>query len=147
MVATEPLAQTLIGTKRSDHISDALNFPALLYTIFLQLQSYLDDSSALVEEYSGLLVDIESSDEGSDGGGLVTATRLLRRSRGAIIMKIPLPEVPEILSPSSSDVHDVTIRFQHLSAINVVVAKENGGGGCVDCSRLLINLFPYDDGK
>ena len=93
-VSTAPSSQPLIGTKRSERISDALNFPALLYTLFLQLQSYLDASSALVEECSGFLVDIESSDEGSDGGGLVTAIRLLRQSWGAILMIIPLPEVP-----------------------------------------------------
>ena len=49
LVATDTLAQTLIWTKQSEHISNALNFPALLYTIFLQIQSYIDDSSALVE--------------------------------------------------------------------------------------------------
>ena len=98
-VATAPSAQPLIGTKRSDPISAALNFPAPLYTLFLQMQSYLDASSALVEECSGFLVDIESSDESSDGGGLVTATRLLRRSRGAILMRLPLPEVPGLFYP------------------------------------------------
>ena len=41
----------------------------------------------------------------------------------------------------------MTIRLQHLSAINVVVAKATGGGDRVYCSRLLTNLFPYDDGK
>ena len=40
----------------------------------------------------------------------------------------------------------MTIRFQHISDINVVVAKATGGGDRVDCSRLLANLFPYDDG-
>ena len=40
----------------------------------------------------------------------------------------------------------MTIQFQHLSSINVVVAEETGCGDCVDCSRLLTNLFPYDDG-
>ena len=78
LVATAPSSQPLIGTKRSERISAVLNFPVPLYTLLLQLQSYLDASSALVEEFSGFLVDIESSDEFSDGGGLVTATRLLR---------------------------------------------------------------------
>ena len=41
----------------------------------------------------------------------------------------------------------MTIRFQNLSAINVVVAKATGGGDRVYCSRLLTNIFPYDDGK
>ena len=58
----------------------------------------------------------------------MTATRLLRQIRGAIIMIIPLPEVSGLLSPSSSGVHDVMIQFQHLSAINVVVANDTGGG-------------------
>ena len=122
-------AQLLIGTKQSECIPAVLNFPASLYVLFLQLQSYFDASSALVEEYSGFLVDIESSDEGSDGGGLVIATRLLGRSWGAILMRVPYPEVPGIFSLSSSGVHDVTIRFQHLSSINVVVAKAIGGEG------------------
>ena len=98
------------------------------------------------EECSGFLVDIESSDEDSDGGGLVTATRLLRRSRGEILMRIPLIKVPGLFSPLSSGVHDVKIRFQYLSAINVVVARATGGGDRVDCSWLLTNIFPYDDG-
>ena len=42
LVATDPLAQTVIGTKQSERISAALNFPVPLYTIFLQLQSYPD---------------------------------------------------------------------------------------------------------
>ena len=69
----------------------------------------------------------------------MTSTRLIRRSWGAIIMIIPLPEVPGLFSLLSSGVHDVTIRFQHLSAINSVVAKVTGGGDLVDCSRLLTN--------
>ena len=76
-VDTVPSAQTLIGTKRSERISAALNFPATLYPLLLQLQSYLDSSSALVEECLGFLVYIEFSDEGSDGGRLVKSTRLL----------------------------------------------------------------------
>ena len=72
----------------------------------------------------GFLVDIGSSDEGSYGGGLVTATRLLRQSRGAILMKIPLLKVPGLFYLSSSGVNDVTIQSQHLSAINIVVAEE-----------------------
>ena len=114
-----------------------------LYTLFLQLQSYIDASSALVEEFSGFLANIESSDESSDGGGLVTATRLIRKSWGEIIMRIPLPEVLVSLSPLSSGVHDVTIRFQHISSINVVVAEATGGGDPVDCSRILTNIFLY----
>ena len=35
LVATSPSAQPLIGTKRSEHISAALNFPTPLYTLFL----------------------------------------------------------------------------------------------------------------
>ena len=62
-----------------------------------------------MEECSGFLVDIESSDEDSDGGGLVTANSLLCQSRGAILMRIPLPEVPGLFSPSSSGVHDMTM--------------------------------------
>ena len=69
LVATAPSAQLLILTKWSERISAALNFPVPLYTLFLQLHSYLDALSALVEEFSGFLVDFESSDEGSDGGG------------------------------------------------------------------------------
>ena len=68
LVATAPSAQPLIGTKQSDHKSAALNFPVPLYTFFLQLQSYLDASSALVEELSVFLVDIESSGKGLYGG-------------------------------------------------------------------------------
>ena len=94
LVYTAPSAQPLIGTKRLERISAALKFPAPLYMSFLQLQSYLDASSGLVEESSELLVDIESSDEVSDVGGLVTATILLRRSWGAILMRIPHPGVP-----------------------------------------------------
>ena len=94
----------------------------------------------------GFLVYIETNDEGSDGGDMVTATRLLRRSRGAILMRIPLPEVPGLFSPSSSGVQNATIRLQHLSAINVVVAESTGCGDRVDCSRLLRNIFTYNDG-
>ena len=122
-VATAPSAQPLIGTKWSEPISDALKFPAPIYTLILQLQSYLKRFGGIM---LGLLVDIESSDEGSEGGRLVTSTRLLRQSQGAILMRILLPEVPGLFSPSSSGVHDVTIRLQHLSAINVV--KDNIDG-------------------
>ena len=48
-VATTPSAQPLIGTKRSERISAALKVPMPLYTLFLQMQSYLTASSALVE--------------------------------------------------------------------------------------------------
>ena len=113
-----------------------------LYKLLLQMQSYLDASRALVEECSEFLVNIESSDEGSYGRGLATATRLLHQSRGAILMIISLPGVTGLLSPSSSGVHDVTTRFQNLSAINAVVADVTGGGDRVYCSRLLTNLFP-----
>ena len=99
-----------------------------------------------MEEFLGFLVNIESSGEGSDGGGLVVATRLLCRSWGEIIMIIPLPGVTGLFSLSSSGVHDVIIQFNHLSAINVVVAELTGGGDCVDCSRFLTNIVPYDDG-
>ena len=58
----------------------------------------------------------------------MTATRLLHQSRGAILIKIPLPEVTGLFSPLSSGIHDVTIRFQHLLAIIVVVTKATGGG-------------------
>ena len=52
-VATAPSAQSLIGTKRSDRIPSALNFTTPLYTLFLQMQSYLDDLSSLVAECWG----------------------------------------------------------------------------------------------
>ena len=94
----------------------------------------------------GLVVDIKSSDEGSDRGGLVTATRLLCQSWGEILMRIPLLEVSGFFFLSSYGIHDVTIQIQHLSAINVVVAKATGGGDCVYCSQILTNLFPYNDG-
>ena len=61
-----------------------------MYTVFLQLQSYLDASQDLVEKCLGFLVDIESSDEGSDGGGLVTVTRLIHQIQDVILMRIPL---------------------------------------------------------
>ena len=61
-------------------------------------------------------------------------------------MRIPLPEVPGLFSLLSSGVHYVTIRFQHISAINFVVAEATGGGDRVDFSQLITNLFPYDDG-
>ena len=80
----------------------------------------------------GFLVDIESSDEGLDGGGLATATRLLRQSRGAILMRITLLVVAGLFSPSSSGVHEVTIQSQHLSAINIVAVEATGGGDHVD---------------
>ena len=60
-------------------------------------------------------------------------------------MRIPLPEVPGLFSLLSSGVHYVTIRFQHISAINFVVAEATGGGDRVDFSQLITNLFPYDD--
>ena len=41
----------------------------------------------------------------------------------------------------------MTIRLQHLSAINVVVAEANWGGDRVGCFWFLTNIFPYDDGK
>ena len=93
------------------------------------------------------LVYIEPRDESSDGGGMVTATMLLCRGRGAILIRIPLSEVLGLFSLSSCGVHDVTIRLQHLSAINVVVAEANWGGDRVGCFWLLTNIFPYDDGK
>ena len=37
------------------------------------------------------------------------------------------------------------ILFQHISVINVVAADATGGGDCVNCSRILTNIFPYDD--
>ena len=40
----------------------------------------------------------------------------------------------------------MTIRFQHLSSINVFVAETTGGEDCIYYSRLLANLFPYNDG-
>ena len=94
-----------------------------------------------MEECLGFLFNIDSSGEGSDGGGLVTATRLLLQSRGAIIMIIPLPEVPGLFFPSSSSVHDVVIGFQYLSVINVVISEANGGGDRVNCSWPLTNIF------
>ena len=39
LVATAPSVQPLIGTKQSECISAALNFPVHIYTLFLQLQS------------------------------------------------------------------------------------------------------------
>ena len=48
-VANAPSEQPLIVTKQPERISATFNFPVPLYTIFLQLQSYLDASSALVE--------------------------------------------------------------------------------------------------
>ena len=39
LLATDPSAQPLIGTKRSERISAALKFPVPLYTLFSQLQS------------------------------------------------------------------------------------------------------------
>ena len=71
---------------------------------------------------------------------------LLLRSWGEILTRITLPGVPGLFSPLSFGVHDVTIRFQNLSDINVVVSEANGGGDRVDCSRILTNIFPYDDG-
>ena len=73
------------------------------------------------------------------------ATRLLRLSWDAILVIIPLPEVPELFSSSSSVVHDVTILFQHFSVINVVISEATGGGDRVNFSQILANLFPYDD--
>ena len=39
----------------------------------------------------------------------------------------------------------MTILFQHISAINFFVAKATVRGERVDCSRLLTNIFPYND--
>ena len=77
---------------------------------------------------------------------MVIATILLHQSRGAILMRIPLPEVPVLFSPFSYGVNDVMTQLQHLPAINVVVAEAAGGGDRVNCSWLLTNLFPYNDG-
>ena len=44
------------------------------------------------------LVDIESRDEGSDERGMVTSIRLIRQIRGAILMRIPIPEFPGLFS-------------------------------------------------
>ena len=60
-------------------------------------------------------------------------------------MRILLPEVPGLSPPPSSGVHDVTIRFQHLSSINVAVAEATGGRDRVNCSWILTNIFPYND--
>ena len=62
----------------------------------------------------GVLVNIESCDKVPDGGGLVTATRLLRQSWVAILIIISLPEVPGLFSLSSSDVHDATIWYYRV---------------------------------
>ena len=61
-------------------------------------------------------------------------------------MRILVPEVPVLFSLSSSGVHNLTILLQHLSAINVFIAEATGGGDSFESSRLLTNLFPYDDG-
>ena len=61
-------------------------------------------------------------------------------------MIISLPEVPGLFYTLSSGVHDVKIRFQHLSAINAVVAEATEGGERIDCSQILTNIFPYNDG-
>ena len=92
-VATAPSAQPLIVTKWSERISVVLNFLAPLYTLFLWLQLYLDASSALVEAFWGSWSILSLVMRVHMGGG-VTATRLLLRSQGAILMRISLPEVP-----------------------------------------------------
>ena len=76
----------------------------------------------------------------------MTSTRLLCQSQGAILVRIPLIGVPGLFSLLSSGVHGVTIQFQNISAINVFVSEVTGGGDPVECSWLITNLLPYNDG-
>lgn len=120
----------MIGTERSKRLEMARSLPGPLYTLFVQLQSYLDASPE--ERVS---VDVVEKQ-----------------------LKPPTNETEEWFQPDKHVVQlymaltdakkkQVKIAFVYLPKLNVVTAQASGPYDKLDLNSLLVNLFPNDEGN
>ena len=121
---------TMIGTERSKRLEMARSLPGPLYTLFVQLQSYLDASP---EEGVSIHVTKKivkpTSSETEDW---------FQPDSHAVQLQMTLPDAKN---------KQVIIEFVHLPRLNVVTAEASGGADKVDLHSLLMNLFPCDEGN
>jgi hypothetical protein len=124
---------SLIGTERKKRLDKARSLPGPLYTLFVQLQSYLDASP---EE--GVSVDVTKKS--------ITPTtdetkEWFQPDAHVVQLQVSLPDTVK----DSRNKH-VTVKFAFLPKLRVVTAQAFGSSDKVDLATLLVNVFPGDVG-
>ena len=123
-------AALMIGTERQQRLDLARSLPPPLYTLFQQLQHYLDRPSS-------------THDDGSN-----TPTASLSITTGEedqqVVLLLPVPDVtsPPNATPTSGRTKSVKIHFHYTQGLVTAVAK--GCGTTLNQDILLDELFPND---
>ena len=122
-----------IGTERKKRLDMARSLPGPLYTLFVQLQSYLDTSPG-----EGFSVDVvkKSVPPATD-----ETKAWFQPESHSVQLQMSLPN----LIKDSRNKH-VTIEFVYLPKLHFVTAQASGSSDKVDLASLLVNAFPGDDG-
>ncbi len=124
---------------RQERLEQAQQLSAPLYTLFVQLSTYLqvqnqnDDNSP----YKGITVSIHKKTDNN-----APSTDWLQTEKDVVQLHIPLPIVPIGNPNTKNDNSLVTIEFLHLSKLNLVTAKSLHK----NYDLFLSGLFDGDDG-
>ena len=151
----------LIGSDRTARIEAARSLPVPLYTVFLQLNGYLDafasaasPASAATTGGGSIKVDVINETPSGKAAAMSSGEEKMKhlpqywiaRHDKAVVLSIPVPTVEGLssLSSMSSGGGDISIKFSYLPRLGVVTATASGNG---DDGRILLSaLFPDDDG-
>lgn len=137
--------------QRKDLLDQALELSPCLYTIFVQVQSFLDaaNSSSSSHAYNGWELDIQ--DSSVDSGFYLGQDEkeapfdmILKKSAKCLQLTIPVPH----------DTKEATLKlcFEYFSHIKIVTVRcETDGASCDELfwsgSEILANLFEEDTGR
>lgn len=117
----------LIGTERSKRLEMARSLPRPLYTLFVQLQSYLDASPE-----PGVSVDVANNTSKNTADDA-----WFEADEHVVQLHFQVPDTKN---------KQVTIDFVYFPKLNIVTAQATGSGDKVDLTCLLVNVFPGDEG-
>jgi hypothetical protein len=117
----------MIGSHRRTCLDLAQSLPRPLYTLFYQLQSYLDFSTS------------------SSSTGIAPSLEVINNEgASSLVLKLPIPDIIETASTTSSMSKKVaTIRFDYLPEPGLVMAFSSADQGM---GSLISELFPGDKG-
>jgi len=145
----------LIGSDRTARIEAARSLPEPLYTVFLQLNGYLDafastsTASSTGTATGNIKIDVINEAPSGKAAAMSSGEEGMQNSpqywiaphERVVVLTIPVPTIEGLSSTSTSG---VVIKFRYLPRLGVVTATASGNGD--DGRTLLSGLFPDDDG-
>jgi hypothetical protein len=127
------IASTKLSTQRRARLDLAKTLSKPLYTLYHQLESYIDDGRSIMEESSG--------DNNSSRFKLIISSG----SKQAVLLQIPIPVLSADGTCSTSSSKKVaTLQFEYQKELDVVTAHAHTDH---DMAHVIDELFPGDTGE